>query len=148
MLKKIRKGVFETNSSSMHSVCISGTDRYTNFQNDTISVYTDEYGWGYDKLTSTQEKLSYVITAMQYYDGVGEVDDLSKSTYFQWLKEMVSDYSGCELEVLGKDMGYIDHQSTDMLDEYWSQNEDEFKSNMKDLIFNNKYTIIIDNDNH
>jgi hypothetical protein len=35
-----------------------------------------------------------------------------------------------------------------MLDEYWSKNEDEFKGNMKDLIFNNKYTIIIDNDNH
>jgi hypothetical protein len=44
--------------------------------------------------------------------------------------------------------GYIDHQSTDILDEWWSDDEGTFKDSMKDFIFNSKYGLTTDNDNH
>lgn len=153
---KIRKSVFETNSSSIHSICISGSDRFSKFPNEKISVDFDEYGWGYDRLDTAHQKLSYVLTSIQYYDSSvndEDIETLYESKYYVWLKEMVKDYCGCEINLEAYDsrwcsMGYVDHQSTDTLNEHWSHDESTFKENMKELIFNDKYTIIIDNDNH
>ena len=151
---KIRKGVFETNSSSMHSVAIVGANKmlvnrlYEN-ENEKIVVNPREYGWNGNNLTSPIEKLSYITTMIQYKN----IDsDTENSIYFEWLSEMVKDYTGLELIYQKQNdeyypNGYIDHQSVDTLDSFWSDNEDEFKTNMKDLVFNEKYFIIIDNDN-
>jgi len=162
---KIRNGVFETNSSSMHSIAIRGSNRYTQLytnNDNVVSVECGEYGWGYDRLCTAYEKLCYVVTAIQYYDkDVHSIDDnfnvnihngIKSSKFFSWLREMVKDYIGYDL-VLNKGKGYypdgyIDHQSTDILDDFWSNDKAEFKANMKELIFNDKYSIIIDNDNH
>ena len=151
---KIRKSVFETNSSSMHSVCISGGNaRYADFPNGVIEAEFEGYGWGYDELTSISEKISYVLTCMQYYDqDIRNVADLKESVYFTWLSQMVHGYTGAKIEILSEDdntdMGYVDHQSSDMLDDYFRNDENVFKENMKELIFNPNISIVIDNDNH
>jgi hypothetical protein len=82
------------------------------------------------------------------------VHTILESKYFKWLKELVLDFADRNLVVSTEDMdnwnpaGYIDHQSTDVLDEWWSDDEIEFKKNMKEFIFNDKYGFVTDNDNH
>lgn len=66
MKRRIRKGVFETNSSSMHSLVIKGEKKINREQlkineNGFIEVETDDYTWGYFILETVQEKLNYVV---------------------------------------------------------------------------------------
>jgi|688.fasta_scaffold102098_6 hypothetical protein len=153
MKTKIRRSVFETNSSSMHSLSMIGSDRLSQFNygnGKIVTVKSDEYGWSGDDLTTPLDKLSYIVTMIQYKD-----NEIKESSYFKWLQEMFKDYTGCELiyEPCNKgdeyyEDGYIDHQSTDILDDVWSDDRDTFKSNMRDIVFNDKYFIEIDNDNH
>lgn len=63
---RIRKGVFETNSSSMHSLVIKGEKKINKEQlkineDGFIEVETDDYTWGYFILETAQEKLNYVV---------------------------------------------------------------------------------------
>lgn len=142
-MKKIRKNVFETNSSSSHSISIENRDEYykpTNEYFETTISY-GEYGWGYKKLNTIREKLEYIITATQYYDAAEEL-------YLKWIKEVYENYTNNTLKINDHYKGFIDHQSQHKLDEYFVNNEEEFKENMKEIIFNKKYSIIIDNDNH
>ena len=64
-MKQIRKNVFETNSSSCHSLVISKDDygpkhipAYLNFNADK------DYGWERSRYSSTEDKVSYLYTAM------------------------------------------------------------------------------------
>ena len=152
-MKVTRKSVFETNSSSMHSLAMIGKDRMGTYNfEENVVIQSDEYGWSGDDLNSPLEKLSYIATMIQYKDCSCAVED---SKYFKWLAEMFKDYTGSNLIYAPYDKkdeynrdGYVDHQSTDTLDDQWSDDEDKFKSKMKDIVFNDKYFIIIDNDNH
>lgn len=161
MSVKIRKGVFETNSSSMHSLTVIAGDRMGEYNFNTIDVdgeelipvYPDEYGWNGDDLKTPLQKLSYIITMVQYKDSLIREDDIEDSRYFLWLSEMIKDYVGYGIAYQPSHdeyykYGYIDHESVDILDEYWVDDKEEFQSNMRDIIFNEKYFIIIDNDNH
>lgn len=69
-MKQLRKNIFETNSSSTHSVTINGKDKY---EWDALSGYVDdedgkihvelgEFGWGYDEYEDAYMKLSYLLT--------------------------------------------------------------------------------------
>ncbi len=63
-MKTIRNSLFETNSSSVHSICVLNKKSRYNEQkfND---VRLDEYGWSYDKdnlLKTPSQKLSYLFT--------------------------------------------------------------------------------------
>jgi hypothetical protein len=148
---KIRKNVFETNSSSVHSLAMVGSDRFNKYNfGENVVVKSDEYGWSGDDLVTPIEKLSYICTMIQYKDDANILD----SIYFKWLREMFKDYTGSNLIYKACDEnseyykhGYIDHQSTDVLDDLWDNTEEVFKSNMRDVVFNEKYFIGIDNDN-
>ena len=65
---RIRKGVFETNSSSMHSLVIKGEKKINREQleineNGFIEVETDEYTFGGNSILKTaQEKLNYIVS--------------------------------------------------------------------------------------
>lgn len=66
MKYRIRKGVFETNSSSMHSLVIKGEKKINREQlkineDGFIEVETDDYTWGNFILETAQEKLNYVV---------------------------------------------------------------------------------------
>ena len=63
---RIRKGVFETNSSSMHSLVIKGEKKINREQlkineDGFIEAETEDYTWGYFILETAQEKLNYVV---------------------------------------------------------------------------------------
>ena len=65
---RIRKGVFETNSSSMHSLVIKGEKKIKREQlrineDGFIEAETDEYTFGGNSLLKTaQEKLNYMVS--------------------------------------------------------------------------------------
>ena len=65
---KVRRGVFETNSSSTHSICITKSDLNINFP-ESITFSVGDFGWEEDKLFDHYEKASYLYTAiMCLYD--------------------------------------------------------------------------------
>lgn len=157
-MKQIRQGVFETNSSSTHSVTIyNAEDKYV-YPKYLPAIEFGEYGWEQNLYPDYTDKLSYVITMIGSKHELGGLSDESAKEeflnclHFLWLQDMVKEVCGVELAVKFLDgwnpLGYIDHQSEDTLDAFWSDEEDEFKSKMKEFIFNEKYAFETDNDNH
>ena len=57
----IRKGVFETNSSSVHTIVIQ-KDPPKNIH--PIKIQEDDYGWGLEFLQTPEERASYFYTAL------------------------------------------------------------------------------------
>ena len=141
MRKQIRQSVFETNSSSMHSLTIQGKDMVEfKVKTDELrpwNVSYGEFGWGYDKLNTPEEKLSYLIT--EYQDDEEMID---------MINEALIEYTGSPLSIKIRrndwyPKGHIDHQSQGMIREYITD-----KQSIIDIVFNRECTIIIDNDNH
>jgi DNA polymerase sigma len=159
-MKQVRNMVFETNSSSTHSITLTGLKDYYDIPTHTLNIEFGEYGWEQERYYSVRSKLSYVFTMIQYkifyYEPTDEKDlyfEITNSKYAKWIREMVKDFCEQEIEINKNystyyPCGYIDHQSTDILDDFWSDDENEFKKNMKEFIFNSKYGFVTDNDNH
>lgn len=160
---KIRNNVFETNSSSTHSIAISKKSRGYSYdlpvEDGCLKLRCGEFGWGPCLLRTPYDKLTYILTYLicdlldnegmdsyikfgsdDYYkalDLIAEDDDIN--SLLESIKEECSDIEEFEF---GFDdgyyaFGYIDHQSFDMI-----KDEDFI-----DVIFNNNIMIIIDNDN-
>ncbi len=64
MKKQIRKGVFETNSSSTHAICIA-TDDVLNIPRG-IHFGFDDFGWERDTYSSVRAKANYLYTCLTY----------------------------------------------------------------------------------
>jgi len=105
MKKLVRKSVWETNSSSSHSISLAGDDKQ--FVMDTIypdqfgRIYVrgGEYGWEWERYNDAETKLSYA-----YQDNVPE--DL--------LERVIKAHTGATEVVFdktSKENGYIDHES-------------------------------------
>lgn len=65
MKRQIRRGVFETNSSSTHAICITKDNMYQIEKH--IDFRFGEYGWEYREYDTPHEKASYLITAIFSY---------------------------------------------------------------------------------
>ena len=153
---QVRNNLFETNSSSTHSVVISKKDRGWYYdlpvdENGVLTIQFGEFGWGPEILRNPMDKLSYWITdhAPRYFDGRNMTWDevlmeLKQNKYFQELEKLIK--SVCpqvkEIQYARNDdyyqCGYVDHESCGT-------------SYVKDLlgfIFNNAYAVVIDNDNN
>ncbi len=152
-----RLGLFETNSSSSHSISVSKLDRgYSELfiNNDgIIEVTFGEFGWGPDILSLPEDKLSYYLTDLACSHGISYGrnkwdDGIKKIRGLPEFKELL-DILKCRYPNF-KDIcfiktdedeyyqfGYVDHQSTGT----------SLDKDIKELIFNNSYIIIIDNDN-
>ena len=134
-MRNIRNGVFETNSSSMHSLSVIGTKKFSQrkYEEET-HVFEGEFGWGYEVLSEPVEKLSYLIT---YYR---ENKDM-----LERISRIFEEYTGSTLIIHDEEEyeGYIDHESMDCLNGDVTDDD-----SIRDIIFSDSHTIIIDNDNH
>lgn len=156
----IRKGVFETNSSSSHSVTLrKGGESDTRFfhvdDENRVVVTPDEYGWGYEVLTEPDQKLSYLVTMVmqRLSDNYSVIDDelLHEDEDFKKIVECITTYTDYKDVILsdptyksGRFDFYIDHQSYyGSLDEFLS----DWGVTMNQLLFDTGVSIIIDNDN-
>ena len=100
-MKQIRLGVFETNSSSTHSICIRKEKASIPF-GKTVHFTTGEYGWENDTVWDTA---SYLYTAIMYNENSKE--NLAR------LKSLL-DEMGIKYKFAGPrkdyfEYGYIDH---------------------------------------
>jgi hypothetical protein len=173
-MKQIRKNVFETNSSSTHSLTI--TDNYKDIASsqfkfkmsyeNTVSMEFGEFGWGYSEHTDAKTKFEYLCTmwwSTEAKRNFVSLKDLKQQEGFLIIQEFVrevtqnpniclkiptiklNDYGGNCFEI---DIdGYIDHQS---LDDYTSLKSflDAYGITAKDFVLNPNIKLIIDNDNH
>jgi hypothetical protein len=135
MKKLIRKGIFETNSSSSHSVSIADEDKefvldtiYPN-QHGTIIVRGDEYGWDWFKHNDAETKASYA--AQQFSN---DSDMLEKLEY------VIKEQTGAERVIFeGLNDGYVDHDSVGILPRTARE--------LKNFIFNKNSWLFGGNDN-
>lgn len=114
-MKKTRKSVFETNSSSTHSICISLEDEILEYPKEKIKLRYGEYGWESVFLETPEDRLSYLLTALRNFMDLSEIDESSISKLLNWMDEENIHYDSSEIDVEGNssilESGYIDHVS-------------------------------------
>ena len=147
-----RIGLFETNSSSSHSISIAQTLHYqttlrnslarvdkTKILKDTlpisdgkVTIVQGEFGWGEERYTDAATKASYALTHASRNDP----DQLAM------LRRVLE--RECKCEVVFSDVeGYIDHQSQGTAHEAFESEE-----KLHQFIFNPASVLHIDHDNH
>lgn len=147
---QIRKGVFETNSSSSHSIVVMKEPYTTDetlpdwrLRNEGIvhfPSYDLSFGWGKDILSNPYGRLCYAIAS--YSDDDDKIDEIC-----ELCRKNVKGFNGFRFDHAeygdGIDRGYVDHLSYGLL----QQTLDECGVSLEEFIFNNRYIVIIDNDN-
>ena len=125
MQQQIRLGVFETNSSSSHSLTLTQGDLVSSpFDADTmrkglVEVGMNEYGWEWHRYYTARNKLSYLLTQVLRSDQAvpeGDHEEVTralceKHPELAMLVRVVKDHTGCDLRFIAGSSGYIDHES-------------------------------------
>lgn len=149
-MKQIRNGVFETNSSSSHSVNISSTgdidvSLIPNRAGVLIIDSVTNFGWEQETYTDASTKAMYSYLQAQYSKDQNKID---------MVHQVIKDQTGAiEVVFLGdtnadwdsKLHAYIDHQSA-----YYESGFEplESKESLRNFIFNTNSVLETDNDNH
>ena len=158
MNRKIRRSVFETNSSSTHSFTYGGA--YNNLVVDDFDncVHTslDEFGWEVRTYYDSAKKLDYILLAAANFTDHDfwcnrenlkeEIASFRETEEFQRIEEAVKDVMNCDGIVIEDYAdGYIDHQSLeyDSFDEWL---DDTYADSIEDFIFGG-VVLHTDNDN-
>lgn len=105
----IRRSVFETNSSSTHSICVA-EDNPLVFPKD-LDFDFKEYGWEVAVYDSTYLKASYLYTAVHNYGEISYINrikEVLESVGVTCWFEGTNEESFPEIED-GQHTGYIDH---------------------------------------
>lgn len=115
MRVQIRRGVFETNSSSTHCISIvcGGANLSEKEGMDCLEFKLGEFGWEWENYHSPEDKASYLWTAIIHLNFPGERDYKADSERIsKWLGEegieAIFDDTKCSWnnEYFG---GYVDH---------------------------------------
>lgn len=176
IMRQIRKNVFETNSSSTHSVSISSKNggyydstalnAFIEYDNK-VHVKFGEFGWEIEDYSLPYNKLQYIVTMLVETEGndVSCVEDLFETDGFKLINDAVADYCNCDGIWIDDDMkldsytwggkthyyidhnGYIDHQS---YEDYKSVQDflNDYHLDVTQFIFDNGVIVHTDNDNH
>jgi len=168
-MKKIRKFVFETNSSSSHSITLGDLDSFRKDryglkscidENNNLVLKGGEFGWYLEDDEGAETKVNYVAVALTYYYEAAKdneenyygftLDEINN--IIELFKEVLREETDAEVVFnfkVGWEDSYIDHQSIDMIaDEIKGKNDSELKEFFYNFIFNENSILIIDNDNH
>lgn len=138
-MKQIRSKIFETNSSSTHSVIIDTKSDYINISKELIEVNTGEYGWEEETYYDFYDRANYALT---YAANYGTVEDI------ELMKKVIEEHTGAtvrlhmDLDQYGSS-GYIDHQSVDEAATIFASEQ-----TIKDFLFRESSYFETDNDNH
>ena len=152
METKIRRSVFETNSSSTHSIAIVEGDFSPDFlpvKDGVCEIHTGEFGWEVEDYYDAATKAAYCLTWLKQQETRKEDEE-------QMLIDVIMENTGAKgvrfipaftLETKGEwdfyQWGYIDHQS---------ENEPALafksKKTLAAFIFNPESGLHTDNDNY
>lgn len=153
---KIRKGVFETNSSSTHSLVISDSDDLLSppfpesvLNRGFVEIWPGEYGWEIEDYYSVEDKLSYLYTEAMQTEGYDETPDPQNNYKLKMLVDAVKEQAGIDIHFKYYEndyfpYGYIDHQSIGICDELWNGGVEAVRK----FIFNPNSCVHTDNDNY
>ena len=167
MKSVIRDNVWETNSSSVHTVSIRGNEWENHYQylageDGNIHVKLGEYGWSGEPCDDFRSKLAYALSMLlhseypgfSYYDEDFVVDQgiLEELNGYHILLEAIKNNFNIDGIVIDKisgafyPYGYIDHQSCD----YLSLQDffDDWNVDAERFLFDDNVVVHIDNDNH
>lgn len=161
-MKQIRHNVFETNSSSTHSMIIHHNGIQKNEipigEDGYIHVKMNEFGWEVRNYYSQYDRLSYLITMFATTSGahtlwVSDKDELNKvandlmnNKWFKGFSKEIAKHAKCKGLKIDPSEGYIDHQSC----EYGSVIEflNEWDTDAMEFVFGHGIIVHTDNDNH
>lgn len=122
MTVQIRQSVFETNSSSSHSLTLANTELVRQpFSTDVLRagcvvIGKGEYGWEWHRYFSAENKLSYLLT-QAHSDDIprgslqSATAEVCEDPRLALLVKVVRDYTGVEVLFSPGSSGYIDHDS-------------------------------------
>lgn len=111
MKKKIRQSVFETNSSSTHSICIASQPEIQLPQ--SIHFEFGEFGWETRTLDSVSEKASYLYTGLRANNRMQDFEDITEILSKKGIRVTAQDPKP---GARSYDDGYVDH--ADELEEF------------------------------
>ena len=145
MKRQIRQGVFETNSSSTHAICISKDHDTSKLKlPNSVSFDHGKFGWECRELKHTYEKASYLYEAIlgTYYEN-GSEEKLDH------LEEILNKHGiECDFEPTSGeywDDGYIDHVGEDDMPD-WLENMMNDDDALLTYLFGDAF-VITGNDN-
>lgn len=147
---QIRNSVFETNSSSSHSIVVTKGEQFHDQVDPRYHVddngelkfwYSDDLEFGrspFDVLCDWYGRLRYAIASFGK-DGLSEIEAACKRhligfDHFSFGKNYDDE----------DDMGYVDHESSGLL----SRTLRQHNISLDDFIFNDKYIVFIDGDEY
>lgn len=149
-MKKIRVSVFETNSSSMHSLSIGSNKKMgvlDEEKTEEIILGIGEYGWGPENLTTWLEKADYLAV-----DTINREDEIKKGLLLEALSlafpNAVFEFALLEpendenIDETKTYSGYLDHESVGIV---WS--DLETVEEVFSVVFGDSI-IVVDNDNN
>lgn len=161
-MRQIRRNVFESNSSSSHSLTVNKRGctgkLIVNEETNKVITYFDEFGWGYEVYTNPAGKLSYLVTMLVETNcDCTSMEELCETEDFKLINDAVAEHCHCDGILIDEEItacdwnkeynehaGYVDHQSvmpiTELLDMYGCT--------VTEFIFDPGVKLIIDNDNH
>lgn len=163
MKYQIRKGLFETNSSSSHSFTFEGNggNKYDvefvddeNYINEYVKIGYHEFGWACREVTDINELITYFYLQAYYLDRDNSTKDcrerlqdelLSVNSSYIIDPKLMEDINDDFEQFVWNHIGYIDHQSTEdrSMDDMYSTYG---ISHIAD-IFRPEYSILTGNDN-
>lgn len=145
-MKQIRTSVFETNSSSTHSISVAEEGEgvlstLTVSKKGVVSIGGGEFGWEQEWYNDAETKADYMaVYAKECYPEEG----IAGVPLWDILCDVIKEQTGCK-EVKYIKGGYIDHQSVESQD-YHSVFESPEKLRL--FIFSQASYLETDNDNH
>ena len=109
-MKKVRKGIFETNSSSTHAICVA-VEENINLPK-SIHFGIGEYGWEVDTVYDTADYLYTGLLACRRGEDIEKIkqwleEDGVKATFEEPVYRVWKSNDGVEHKYL--DRGYVDH---------------------------------------
>lgn len=147
-MRKIRQGVFETNSSSTHSISIS---KNTDGLMDTIHPDSDgvirleggDFGWEWEQYNDAKTKANYCFSDLTYRDWKDRDKLVIKNQdLFDMLVKVIKEHTGAKhIEFEQKGYG-IDHQSDGTAYDAFDSEED-----LRQFLFNPRSALFTGNDN-
>lgn len=171
MKKQIRRGVFETNSSSTHSLTIkNGNLNDSNLHIDydnMLEVDFGEFGWEVCNYSDQYTKLQYILTMCACTEGRKCItpEEFYETDGFKSISSAIASYCHCDGIRVREDCirtshwdycnedyldfdGYIDHQSVEDYSSVADFLEQNNISSVEDFIFNDGIIVHTDNDNY
>lgn len=146
MERQIRSCVFETNSSSVHSICINKRKIDKNKLPSSVYFEHGEFDWGFDVLQTEDDRASYLY---EMICGICYIKDKPKEELLNKIKDILKTYNiECVFDLNDTDedgyrRGYIDHvlETQDLLCDLLSDEDKLLR-----FLFGDSF-LVIGNDN-